>query len=200
MDYNTQRKKLILPEYGRNIQKMVDYALTLENREDRNKAVKTIIDVMGNLYPHLRDVPDFRHKLWDHIAIMSDFKLDIDTPYPIPSMDDINEKPEKIPYSNKRIKFKHYGKTIENYLEKLDSLESIEDKKNLLKLIANHMKKSFLIWNKNGVEDEQIINDLKRLSGHDELLEDINLSASKDLLTKKNRGYKKPHKYHNKHK
>lgn len=199
MDYNTQRKKLVLPEYGRNIQKMVNYALTIEDRDERNKAAKTIIDVMGNLYPHLRDVPDFRHKLWDHIAIMSDFKLDIDTPYPLPSIEEIREKPEKVPYSNKKIKFKHYGKTVENYLEKLDSLESEEDKKALLKLIANHMKKSFLIWNKNGVEDEQIINDLKRLSGLDEILDDINLSASKDLLTKRSKGHKKPYKQYQKH-
>ena len=85
MEYNTQKKKLLLPEYGRNIQKMVDYLLTIEDREERTRAAKTVIDVMGNLYPHLRDVPDFRHKLWDHLAIMSEFKLDIDTPYPLPS-------------------------------------------------------------------------------------------------------------------
>ena len=82
LEYNTQKKKLLLPEYGRNIQKMVDYLLTIEDREERTRAAKTVIDVMGNLYPHLRDVPDFRHKLWDHLAIMSEFKLDIDTPSP----------------------------------------------------------------------------------------------------------------------
>lgn len=199
MDYNTQRKKLILPEYGRNIQKMVDHALTLEDREERNKAVKTIIDVMGNLYPHLRDVPDFRHKLWDHIALMSDFKLDIDSPYPTPSIEEIKEKPEKLPYSTNRIKFKHYGKTIEKYLAKIDELEKEEDKKALLNLIANHMKKSFLMWNKDSVEDQQIMNDLSRLSDVEELKEYINLSASKDLLSKKSKGPKKSYKQYQKH-
>ena len=199
MDYNTQRKRLILPEYGRNIQKMIDHALTIEDKEERNKAAKTIIDVMGNLYPHLRDVPDFRHKLWDHIAIMSDFKLDIDTPYPLPSIEELNEKPEKIPYSTNRIKFKHYGKTVERYLSKLDKLENEEDKKSLLTLIANHMKKSFLIWKKDSVEDIQIMEDLSRISDVGELKEDINLSGSKELLTKRSKTPKKGYKPFQKH-
>ena len=114
MEYNTQKKKLLLPEYGRNIQKMVDYLLTIEDREERTRAAKTVIDVMGNLYPHLRDVPDFRHKLWDHLAIMSEFKLDIDTPYPLPSLSKLQEKPERLPYSSNHIKYKHYGKLVQN--------------------------------------------------------------------------------------
>jgi len=199
MDYNTQRKKLLLPEYGRNIQKMVDHALSIEDKEERNKAVKTIIDVMGNLYPHLRDVPDFRHKLWDHIAIMSDFNLDIDTPYPLPSMEDLHEKPEIIPYSTNRIKIRHYGKTVEKYLAKLEELENEEDKKALLTLIANHMKKSFLIWNKDSVEDLQIFNDLSRLSDVGELKEEISLSASKELLARRSKSPKKGYKPYQKH-
>lgn len=118
MDYNTQKKKLLLPEYGRNIQKMVDHILTIQDRDERTRAAKTIIDVMGNLYPHLRDVPDFRHKLWDHLAIMSGFKLDIETPYPLPSLEKINEKPEKLPYQTNHIKYRHYGKLVEKLIEK----------------------------------------------------------------------------------
>ena len=110
MEYNTQKKKLLLPEYGRNIQKMVDYLLTIEDREERTRAAKTVIDVMGNLYPHLRDVPDFRHKLWDHLAIMSEFKLDIDTPYPLPSLSKLQEKPERLPYSSNHIKYKQISR------------------------------------------------------------------------------------------
>lgn len=199
MDYNTQRKKLVLPEYGRNIQKMVDYVLTIEDREERNKAAKTIIDVMGNLYPHLRDVPDFRHKLWDHIAIMSDFKLDIDSPYPTPSIEEISEKPEPLPYSSNNIRYKHYGQTVERYLRKLDEVEKEEDKLELLTLIANHMKKAFLMWNKDSVEDEQIINDLAKMTDLTEYRDKINLSKSRDLLTKKSRVQKKNYKPHQKH-
>ena len=121
MEYNTQKKKLLLPEYGRNIQKMVDYLLTIEDREERTRAAKTVIDVMGNLYPHLRDVPDFRHKLWDHLAIMSEFKLDIDTPYPLPSLSKLQEKPERLPYSSNHIKYKHYGKLVEKLIDKMNS-------------------------------------------------------------------------------
>ena len=109
MDYNSQRKKLILPEYGRNIQMMVDHLATITDRDERTRAAKTVISVMGNLYPHLRDVPDFRHKLWDHLMIMSNFTLDIDSPYPLPEKDILEEKPEKLPYNNHRIKYKHYG-------------------------------------------------------------------------------------------
>ena len=165
MEYNTQKKKLLLPEYGRNIQKMVDYLLTIEDREERTRAAKTVIDVMGNLYPHLRDVPDFRHKLWDHLAIMSEFKLDIDTPYPLPSLSKLQEKPERLPYSSNHIKYKHYGKLVEKLIDKIKELEDPEQKRALIVLTANHMKKSFLTWNKDSVEDEPFYNDINTLCG-----------------------------------
>ncbi|MDL2283346.1 DUF4290 domain-containing protein [Odoribacter sp. OttesenSCG-928-G04] len=188
MEYNSQKKKLVLPEYGRNIQKMVDFILTIQNREERNLAAKTVIDVMGNLYPHLRDVPDFRHKLWDHLAIMSDFKLDIDAPYPLPSMEEINEKPEKLTYGTNRIRFRHYGKAVEKLIEKIRETEDPEQKRALIVLTANHMKKSFLTWNKDSVEDEQIYNDINTYYGSTLILpEGITLSTSKDLLQKKNK-------------
>lgn len=188
MNYNTQNKKLLLPEYGRNVQKMVDYLLTIENREERTRAARTVIDVMGNLYPHLRDVPDFRHKLWDHLAIMSEFKLDIETPYPLPSIEELNEKPEKLPYSSNHIKYKHYGKLVERLVEKIHELEDPGQKRALLVLTANHMKKSFLTWNKDSVEDYQIYNDINAYYGSTLVLpEGMTLSTSKDLLQKKSK-------------
>lgn len=188
MEYNTQKKKLLLPEYGRHIQKMVDHIMTIESREERTKAAKTVIDVMGNLYPHLRDVPDFRHKLWDHLAIMSEFKLDIDTPYPLPSLEKLHEKPEKLPYSNNRIKYKHYGKSVEKLIDKIRELEDPDQKRALIVLTANHMKKSFLTWNKDSVEDEQIYNDINSYYGSTVILpEGMTLSNPKDLLQKKSK-------------
>lgn len=188
MEYNTQKKKLLLPEYGRNIQKMVDHIMTIEDRAERTRAAKTVIDVMGNLYPHLRDVPDFRHKLWDHLAIMSEFRLDIDTPYPLPSMEKINEKPDKISYGNNRIKYRHYGKSVEKLIDKIKELQDPEQKRALIVLTANHMKKSFLTWNKDSVEDEQIYNDINTYYGGPILLpEGMTLSNPKDLLQKKSK-------------
>ncbi len=122
-DYNTARKKLILPEYGRNIQKMVDHILTIEDREERNKAARTIIGIMGNLNPHLRDINDFKHKLWDHLAIIADFKLDIDAPYELPTQELLEERPKKIDYNQKSIRFKHYGHSIALMIEKAVEME-----------------------------------------------------------------------------
>ena len=188
MEYNTQKKKLLLPEYGRNIQKMVDHIRTIQDREERNRAARTVIDVMGNLYPHLRDVPDFRHKLWDHLAIMSEFQLDIDAPYPLPSLEKINEKPEILKYNTNHIKFRHYGKLVEKLIEKIKETEDLEQKRALIVLTANHMKKSFLTWNKDSVEDEQIYNDINTYYGSTVILpEGMTLSHSKDLLQKKSK-------------
>ena len=188
MDYNSQRKKLILPEYGRNIQMMVDHLATITNRDERTRAAKTVISVMGNLYPHLRDVPDFRHKLWDHLMIMSNFTLDIDSPYPLPEKDILEEKPEKLPYNNHRIKYKHYGLLTEKLIEKIKETEGPEIKRVLTVLTANHMKKSFLTWNKDSVEDDQIYNDINTYYGSSVILpEGMTLSNSKDLLQKKSK-------------
>ncbi|MEG0794890.1 MAG: DUF4290 domain-containing protein [Odoribacter sp.] len=187
-EYNTQKKKLLLPEYGRNIQKMVNYLLTLDDREERTRAAKTVIDVMGNLYPHLRDVPDFRHKLWDHLAIMSEFKLDIETPYPLPSLEELQQKPERVPYGGCRIKYKHYGKLVEKLIEEIRQQEDPEQKRALIVLTANHMKKSYLTWNKDSVEDEQIYKDINTLYGSTLIMpEGMTLSNSKDLLQKKSK-------------
>ncbi|MBT3385706.1 MAG: DUF4290 domain-containing protein [Prolixibacteraceae bacterium] len=184
MDYNSQRKKLPLPEYGRNIQKMVDYLLTIEDKEKRNKSAQAVIDVMGNLYPYLRDVAEFKHKLWDHLAIMTDFKLDIDYPYELPSPEILSEKPKQVPYNQNKIKFKHYGLIMEKMIKKAPELVG-EEKEILTEMLANHMKKSYLAWNKDAVEDKKIFMDLAVLSeGKIKVDEKLQLTETKNLLNK----------------
>jgi hypothetical protein len=115
-DYNTQRRKLRLPEYGRHIQKMIQYVKTIEDREERNRQMMAVIAVMGNLNPHLRDIVDFRHKLWDHVYLIADFDIDIDSPYPIPVPETFDEKPQAIPYPQSPLAVMHYGRNVENIL------------------------------------------------------------------------------------
>ena len=184
-NYNTQRKKLVLPEYGRNIQKMVDHLNTIEDREERNRAAKAIIGIMGNLNPHLRDVADFKHKLWDHLAIMSDFKLDIDSPYEAPVPEVLYEKPKSIPYNTESIRFKHYGKVMEQLINQASDYPEGEEREMLIRLIANHMKKCYLTWNREVVEDEVIFEDLKTLSkGRIVIDKNMKLSETRDILYK----------------
>lgn len=164
-DYNTQRKRMALPEYGRNVQKMIDYTKTIENRDERNRAAKTIIQIMGNLNPHLRDVGDFKHTLWDHMALIADFELDIDSPYPVPEASKFIEKPNQIPYKQGDIKYLHYGRIIELLIKTASEMEDGDEKEYLTTLIVNQMKKSYITWNRSQVADEVIINDMKKLSG-----------------------------------
>ncbi|MDR0865703.1 MAG: DUF4290 domain-containing protein [Candidatus Symbiothrix sp.] len=189
MRYNTQEKRLALPEYGRNMQNMVDYCVSLPNREDRTRCADTIIDIMGNMFPHLRDVNDFKHILWDHLAIMANFALDIDYPYEVVKKEDLYIHPEKLPYSKGRIVYKHYGKNLENMIRKATEYKDGEHKEVLIGLLANHMKKSFLTWNKEVVDDQKIFKDLELLSkGHFVLDEDTHkLTESKDILSQKNK-------------
>jgi hypothetical protein len=186
MDYNSQRKKLPLPEYGRNIQNMVNYLFTIEDKEKRNRSAQVVIDVMGNLYPYLRDVAEFKHKLWDHLAIMSDFKLDIDYPYNPPTPDILTEKPSIVPYAHNNIRYKHYGYIMESLIKKTTEFEG-EEKEFLVELLANHMKKSYLAWNKDGVDDDKIFQDLKELSKGklDISKEEIQLADTKTILPAK---------------
>ncbi|MGZ2370139.1 DUF4290 domain-containing protein [Ancylomarina sp. YFZ004] len=181
MDYNSNRVKLLLPEYGRNVQMMVDFAMKIEDRDERNKAAKTIISIMGNMYPHLRDVSDFRHKLWDHLAIMTDFHFDIDSPYELPTKEKLAEKPEILPYNNHRIRYRHYGKIIESMVKKAIEMEDEKEKNALILMIANHMKKSYSNWNKEGVADDKIFKDIVDLSkGELTIPENMKLRESQD--------------------
>jgi hypothetical protein len=164
MDYNTQRKKLPMPEYGRNIQNMVDHLFTIEDKERRNQNAQAIIDVMGNLYPYLRDVAEYKHKLWDHIAIMSNFELDIDYPYEPPSPDILTEKPRRVPYNQQDIQLRHYGLITKKLIDAAINMEG-DEQRILIEQIANQMKKLYLQWNRDSVEDDKIIMDLEELSG-----------------------------------
>lgn len=184
LEYNSERVKLIIPEYGRHIQKMVDHAVSIEDREERNKVANAIIGVMGNLNPHLRDVPDFQHKLWDQLFIISDFRLDVDSPYPQPTREMLEERPEPLDYPQNHPKYRFYGNNIKRMIDVCVSWEDGDLKDALKFTIANHMKKSYLNWNKDTVEDEVIFQHLFELSdGQINLAKwDEDLAESKNLV------------------
>jgi hypothetical protein len=186
MEYNSEREHLIIPEYGRNVQKMIEHACTIADREERNKAAKTIVVAMSVLNPALKNTENFQQILWDQLIIISDFKLDIDSPYPIPEKNKLVEKPEKINYPSKNIKFKHYGKTVEELIAKAVEIENPDEKKELTKLIANLMKRNYLNWNRDSVNDELIINQLTQLSdGKLNLESDFNFVSTGEILSNK---------------
>ena len=165
MEYNTQQRRLPLPEYGRSVQNMVDHALTIEDREERQRCANTIVNIMGGMFPHLRDVEDFNHKLWDHLAIMADFKLDIDYPVEVVKKESLEVKPDCSPYSQNKIHYRHYVRFIQDMIQVAVDYPEGEERKQLISMIANHMKKDYLNWNKDGVEDQKILDDLYELSG-----------------------------------
>jgi len=190
LEYNSERPKLNIPEYGRHIQKMVDYVVAIEDREERNKVAQALIGVMGNLNPHLRDVPDFQHKLWDQLFIISDFQLDVDSPFPKPTRELLEKRPDKLPYPQNFPKYRFYGNNIKRMIDVCVSWEEGDLKDALKFTIANHMKKSYLNWNKDSVKDETIFEHLYELSeGKINLAKwDEDLAESKDLV--KNRANK----------
>jgi hypothetical protein len=209
MEYNTQLEKMIIPEYGRNIQRMINHCITLTDREERNRCAKAIIQVMGQLNPHLRDVADFNHKLWDHLFIISKFQLDVDSPYPKPNAETFETRPDIVSYPKGRIKYKHYGKTIEEIIEKAKAYPEGAEKEELKRVIANHMKKSYINWNKDSVTDDVIIAQLGELSGGTlKIAEDTVLSAASDLVKRNvsnsgnssGSGSSNQKKHHHKHK
>ncbi len=163
MKYNTQLTKLILPEYGRNIHNMVNHCLQLEDKEERTHCAYSLIDIMGNMFPHLRNVNDFKHILWDHLAIMSDFELDIDYPYEIIKKEELIAHPNKIEYSRPTMRYRHYGKTLERMINVAVDMPEGEEKEQFLHLLISQMKKSYTQWNRE-VDDEAILEDLYELS------------------------------------
>ncbi len=164
LEYNAERTHLIIPEYGRHLQKLIDQATVIVDVEERNKAAKYIIQVMGSLNPHLRDVPDFQHKLWDQLFIMSDFRLEVESPYPIPSREVLQLKPDVLKYPQNFPKYRYYGNNIKYMIDVANKWEEGEMKNALVKVIANHMKKSYLSWNKDTVKDDVIFEHLFELS------------------------------------
>lgn len=183
-DYNTQRKRMALPEYGRNVQKMIEHVKTIKDPEERNRAARTIIQIMGNLNPNLRDVTDFKHKLWDHLMIISNFDLDVDSPYPAPDILKLVEKPNRVPYHSGEIKYMHYGRIVELLIESASAMEDGEEKEYLTSLILNQMKKDYLTWNPGLVSDEILIRDMDRMSGGRlKITENIKILEARDLVS-----------------
>ncbi len=164
LTYNTRLKKLILPEYGRNIQKMVDYCTSIPDRDERTVCAYNIIDTMENLFPGEGDPEEYRRKLWDHLAIMSDFKLDIDWPCPVIQAEELQTKPQPMLLPNNGVQYKHYGQTLINMIDYASCQPESPERDALIELIANHMKKLLLTINPDGVEDERVFNDLRHIS------------------------------------
>lgn len=189
MQYNTLKKDLIIPEYGRHIHRMVGYCKTIEDREERNLFAEAIIEVMGNLNTYLRDVTDFQHKLWDQLFIMAEFDLDVDSPFPIPDKETFQSPPQPLKYPKYSNKYRYYGRNIKKMIDVAIEWEEGDKKLGLVKNIANQMKKSYLLWNKDQVDDQVIYNQLKDLSNGKLDLEkmekasdyDVNLSSKNDL-------------------
>jgi Domain of unknown function (DUF4290) len=172
-DYNSARPQLIIPEYGRNIHKMINFAVSVPDKQERNKVAQSIINVMGQLFPYLRDVDDFKHKLWDHLFIMSEFKLDVDSPYPIPSIETFQERPKMIKYPDGNIRYGHYGKIIQDLIAKARKVEDPEKKKIMAGIIAGMMKRAYIIWNRDSVRDEVIIMQLEEMSKGELIVKEI---------------------------
>ncbi len=185
MEYNTTREPMLIPEYGRNIQQMIQYICTIEEREKRTKAAKFIVNVMAQMHPNVKESGDYKHKLWDHLFIISDFKLDVDAPFPPPPPLSLSTKPEHLSYHDKEIEFKHYGKNIALMLEKAMEFEEGQEKDALVHAIANHMKKSYLNWNRETVSDELIEAHLSTLSkGKVKLHQDFKFANTNDILAR----------------
>ncbi len=201
--YNTQRTPLIIPEYGRHVQIMINQIMETKEREERNKMASAVIGIMGNMNPHLRDVPDFQHKLWDQLFIMSNFGLDVDCPFEKPLKEVLEQKPERLSYPQKTPKYRFYGNNIKSMITVAIGWEDGDLKNALILNIANHMKKCFLNWNKDTVQDEVILNHLLELS--DQKLrvkeEDLPLTDAEEFLkfkSKNGNGSKSNHKQRNK--
>lgn len=196
LEYNTEREHLIIPEYGRHLQKMISFAKAIESKEERNKVAKSIIAVMGNLQPHLRDVPDFQHKLWDQLFIIADFDLDVDSPYPLPNKEELFQRPGSLPYPQNHPKYRFYGNNIKTMIDVAITWEEGDLKDALVYTIANHMKKCFLNWNKDTVEDDVILAHLAELSNNQLQLKSSfdDLSDANSLMKTRKKFVKKPKK------
>ncbi len=192
MEYNTARDHLIIPEYGRNIQKMVDYAITIEDREKRTEAARAIIVSMAQMNPTIKDTSDYAHVLWDHLFIISKFKLDVDGPYPPPTEEKLSKKPDTIAYSKGNHYLRHYGKNLLNMIKVAAATEEGEEKQAFAFTLANQMKKSYLKWNRDSVTDEAIIKQMNEISdGKLTLPEDAELIAISDVVQRPKKQKKK---------
>ena len=206
MKYNTEREKLIIPEYGRHVQKMVKHATIIKDCEEKKKCVEAIISYMGQLNPHLRDIPDYKHKLWDHLFIMSKFKLEVESPFEKPSPEKLAEKPENIKYPKSEFIFSYYGKHIETMIKTAIQMEDGDDKLIMTGMILNHMKKCYLAWSKSSVDNKTIFKHLDKLSegklqahADFEIIDDLKATrknSSKNNKNKRNQQNKNKKKRH----
>ena len=178
MDYNTQREKLILPEYGRYVQKMVEMVKAIPDREKRNEQIRAVVQVMAQLNPQVREMVDYKHKLWDHMQIMAGYDIDVDTPYPVPDRKELESKPQPIPLEKRPVKAACYGRNIENMISLIADREEDETKREMIRALALYMRQQYLIWNKDSVSDATIFADIERLSeGRLKVPEGIELGA-----------------------
>lgn len=185
MEYNTQREQLSIPEYGRNVNKMIEFTLTIDDREKRSRAARQIVMVMGQLTNAAREGGDFKQKLWDHLFIMSDYKLEVDSPFPNPGPPLAENRPVKPSYPHQKINFKQYGKSVEKMIEKTIEYEDGKEKETLTRYIANHLKKMYLNWNRESVQDDLIGKHLSMLSnGKLQLSEDTRLETTIDIIAR----------------
>jgi len=199
MEYNSSRNQLVIPEYGRNVQKLIEYAIELEDREERNKLAKAIISIMAILNPQLKDITDYKQKLWDHLFIISNFKLDVDSPFPIPDATTVHAKPQPVSYPNNKIKYKHYGKTMEVVISEIVKMEDGPEKIYMITSVANFMKQSYVNWNRDSVADETIFDQLKELSkGKVQIPENLKLQQPVDMNIMKPQAGKKQNNQRNK--
>ena len=198
MEYNTNRTKLLMPEYGRNIQQMVEYCKSIPSKDERNEVAKTIVEFMGQRNPHLRDEENYKHKLWDHLYILADYDLDVDAPYPFPTREGLAQKPNRMDYPSFENEYKFYGKSILQLIDKAIELEEGEEKEALIQVIANNMKKSYNVYNKEHVQDEVIFRHLKELSQDKLDLTGIE-TLDKSKIYHSNRNRRNNHKKRNHH-
>ncbi|MBP6334654.1 MAG: DUF4290 domain-containing protein [Bacteroidia bacterium] len=183
LEYNTQRDYLLISEYGRNVQKMIKHTISIEDREERNKSAQIIVNVMAYLNPSVRELVDYKHKLWDHLFILSDFKLDVDAPFPMPEREKVNAKPKRVAYPASKIRYKYYGKVMEDMIRKIGEMEEGPRKEQITQNLANFMKMSYLTWNKDTVDDSTILNHLEELSsGNLKLHESAKLNHTAEIL------------------
>ena len=195
MEYNTKRESLIIPEYGRHVQKMISHALTLKDKDKQQKCVDSIIKFMGQMNPHLRDIKEFTHKLWDHLHIMSNFELDLDSPYAKPEVEKLKEKPTRMSYPKNKIRFSYYGNTISSMIDVAIQKKGVE-KEILTGMIANQMKKSYILFNQGSVDNNIIKLHLKQLSDDQlKLSDDFEFVRSSSI--RQNSNNKKFHKRKN---
>ncbi|RMG82094.1 MAG: DUF4290 domain-containing protein [Bacteroidetes bacterium] len=200
LEYNTQREPLVIPEYGRHVHKLVQHALTIKDREERNEFARAIIALMENMNPGQKDSEEHLHKLWDHLFIISNYQLDVDSPFPKPSPAEVNKKPEKIPYPDYKIRYRHYGKNLINIVKKVAQLEnelSPEEREKISQDLLNLMKRFYLKWNKDSVDDELIIQQFKELTkGNINIDDNVELKATNALLNFMNTPSSKKKKNH----